>query len=134
MSLHSSESSIPTPSVPSAPSVPRAAAATTRALALVCVTEPLDLESSNRFLRSTERLGANCRCLVVDLTHAPFVDSAGIRTLLFLMGELERAERELWLVVPSGGRVERTLSLLRLRERFQIAASLDEAWRHASVA
>lgn len=101
------------------------------ALGFLCIQEPLDLEHSGAFLDRARALCRTCHCLVVNLDAAEFVDSAGVRALLALAGELETAGKELRLVVRPGSRVERTLSLLRLLERFHTCRTLEEACRRA---
>jgi anti-anti-sigma factor len=98
-------------------------------LAYLPVREALDVENSPRLLQRAQPVSRNCRCLVVDLSEVEFVDSSGVRTLLSLASELEQQGKELRLVVRSGSRVERTLSLLRLVDRFRICPTLDEACR-----
>ncbi|HEU4752069.1 MAG TPA: STAS domain-containing protein, partial [Armatimonadota bacterium] len=100
-------------------------------LAFMSVRESLDLESSPLFLERVRPVLRNCRCLVVDLSGVEFVDSTGVRTLLSLADEMERQGRELRLVVRPGSRVERTLGLLKLLERFRTCGTLDEACRYS---
>jgi anti-anti-sigma factor len=96
---------------------------------MICVTEPLDLSGASRFLERARRLAQNCSLLIVDLQQADFIDSTGVRALLVLAEGLEAAGKELSVVVRPGSRVERTLSLLQLRERFQCFPTLGAAAR-----
>ena len=98
--------------------------------AFLNVPLPLDLVSSPEFLAQARSVCKSCRCLVVDLSQAEYLDSAGVRALLALRQELEQAEKELRLVIPSGSRAERTLKLLHLLEGFQPFQSLRDAWTH----
>jgi anti-anti-sigma regulatory factor len=112
-----------TPATPQSPAVERGH------VALLCATEALDLSGSARFLERARPLERNCRCLVADLQNADFVDSDGVRALLVLAAELEAEGKELRLIIRPGSRIERTLTLLRLLERFQVFYTLEEAWR-----
>jgi anti-anti-sigma factor len=96
--------------------------------ALLCATAPLDLIGAAEFLKRARPLLRSSCCLVVDLQDVEFVDSAGVRMLLCLADELEEAGKELRLVVRPGSRVERTLGLLRLLQRFRVFATLQQAW------
>ena len=99
----------------------------TGATAMLCVTEPLDLGGASQFLERAQRLAQNCGVLIVDLQGAEFIDSSGVRALLQLAEALEADRKELCLVVGAGSRVERTLALLRLCERFQCFPTLRAA-------
>jgi len=95
--------------------------------ALVCATEPLDLAGAGHFLERARPLIRNCEVLIADLREAEFVDSAGIRALLTLAETLEADRKELRLVIRPESRVEHTLSLLQLLERFQCFPTLELA-------
>ena len=97
-------------------------------VALLCATEPLDLAGSARLLERDRPLERNCGCLVADLQNANFADSDGIRALLVLAAALEAEGKELRLIIRPGSRIERTLALLRLLERFQVFHTLEDAW------
>ncbi|GAA0812374.1 STAS domain-containing protein [Spirilliplanes yamanashiensis] len=53
---------------------------------------------------------------VVDLTAVGFLDSAGVRLLDTLVGDLERREARVALVVPPVGEVRMALQLCAFRE------------------
>lgn len=90
---------------------------------------PLDLETCSDLL---QRVAPACdlprRVLVLDLRHAEYLDSAGVRAILHLRNRLEGAGGELRLVIQPGSRVERTVKLLQLQEYFQIFDSAATAW------
>lgn len=96
--------------------------------ALLCAKEPLDLLGGTHLQERARPLYSNTRCLVLDLQRAEYVDSAGVRALLRIAEELEAQDKELRLVIAEGSRVERTLRLLRLTERFRVFHRLNDAW------
>jgi len=53
---------------------------------------------------------------VVDLTAVGFLDSAGVRLIDTLVGDLERREARVALVVPPAGEVRMALRLSAFRE------------------
>jgi anti-anti-sigma factor len=117
-------------------SVPAAPAAPSRAgnLALLCVTGPLDDAGALRLRERVRSLSLNSRCLILDLGAVEFIDSDGVRALLLMAEELDGESRELRLVIRPGSRVERTLGLLRLLERFRVFPTLPEARSYAGLA
>lgn len=96
-------------------------------LGFLCVTEPLDLGGAERLEEKVRRLSQNCRCVVLDLTGAEFLDSDGVRTLLRLDRQLQSSRRELRLVLKPGSAVDRIFRLLHLEQCFRAYNSLDEA-------
>lgn len=119
--------SVSAPAVPAVQPGPTAAVEAGR-MAYLCVVQPLDVAGAVPLLEQARRLSQNCRCLVVDLARAEFVDSAGVRALLEIATELESRGRELRLVLKPGSRVERTFKLLCLMQRFQVFPDLKSAW------
>jgi anti-anti-sigma factor len=95
---------------------------------LLCVTEPLDVRGAAPFLERALPLVQSCHCVIVDLRRAEFIDSSGVRALLQVLGETEAEEKTLRLIIEPGSRVERTLGLLQLQDRFRIYQTLPEAW------
>ena len=95
---------------------------------LLSATEPLTLTGALRLRDKAERLAPNCRCLLVDLHGAEFADSSGVRSLLQWAEELESLGKELRLVVVTGSRIDRTLSLLQLQDRLRVFATIRDAW------
>jgi len=96
-------------------------------LGFLSVTEPLDQGGAERLEEKVQRLSQNCRCVVLDLTGAEFLDSDGVRTLLRLDRQLQSTRRELRLVLQPGSAVDRIFRLLHLDQCFRAYNSLDEA-------
>lgn len=103
-------------------------------LAVVGVRDHLDIENSDAFLERAQRLAQSSGCLIVDLSRASYVDSCGVRALLFMAEELERDGKELRLVVSPGSRADRTLRLLRLIERLAAYPTLAQARSRTAAA
>lgn len=103
-------------------------------LGFLYVTEPLDLGGAERLEEKVQRLSQNCRCVVLDLTGAEFLDSDGVRTLLRLDRQLQSTRRELRLVLKPGSAVDRIFRLLHLEQCFLAYNSLDEARSERSSA
>ena len=87
--------------------------------AYLCPTEALDLVGARTLIERARPVMLNCQRLLVDLQEIDFIDSSGVRALLYLATQLEEGGKELRLVVRRGSRVERTLNILRLLGRFQ---------------
>ncbi len=82
---------------------------------------PLDAKTSERI--ESELLSGGlpeCRVVTLDLSAAGYVDSDGIRWLTQLRERLLGQGTEIRLLVRPRSRVDRTLSLLQLQERFAI--------------
>lgn len=122
-------SAVPTGTSPVAerPSLPLTDAEGNSHLALLCVTEALDLVGSQRFLERARSLSRSSRCVVADLTHSEYLDSSGVRALLALASELQAAGKDLRLVIQPDSRVERTLKLLLLLDHFEVFPTLSQA-------
>jgi anti-anti-sigma factor len=95
---------------------------------LVRVDGPLDLEHSSAFLSPLDSLCTSGRRVVVDLLHAEYVDSSGVRAILQLQTLLANVRGELRLVIRPGSRVERVFALLRLLDQLEVYPSVSEAW------
>ena len=95
---------------------------------LVRVDGPLDLEHSAPFLSRLDPLCASGRRVVVDLLHADYVDSSGVRAILQLQTLLSNVRGELRLVIRPGSRVERVFALLRLLDQLEVYPTVSEAW------
>lgn len=65
--------------------------------------------------------------LLVDLGPVTFIDATGLQWLIFTRETVVDAGREMRLIVPEGGCVERLLQLVRVDEVFVIHRNLDKA-------
>src|SRR5437762_356564 len=81
---------------------------------------PLSLGDAEDLLNWMQPLCAVARRIVLDLRGVERIDAAGVRVLVLLQEELAAGRGELRLLVQPGSRVERTLMLLRLQERFRL--------------
>ena len=100
---------------------------------LALVRGPLDQDSAPRLrTRLTGYLHEAGR-VVVDLRHAEYVDSSGVRALLLLHRDLEADSGELRLVVEPGSRVERVIQLLQLQTHFHLYESTSAALAGAAT-
>ena len=97
-------------------------------LVLARVSGPLDLATVPSFVNRLQSLHAPRRRLVLDLRDVDYIDSDGVRALLHVQEDLEADAGEIRLVVRPGSRVARTLSLLRLEQRFPIFDGVLDAW------
>jgi anti-anti-sigma factor len=68
--------------------------------------------------------------LVVDLSDVGFLDSAGVRLLFTLHGELTEQGRPMALVLPEGSPVERVLAIVDIDRVVWVGRTLDEALGH----
>ena len=96
---------------------------------IATVHGPLDIESAPRLISQISTPGHNQKRLVLDLTTADYVDSAGVRALLLLQQQHAHVDTELRLAVQPGSRVDRVLKLLRLEGEFNLYPRLSEAFQ-----
>lgn len=104
-------------------------------LGFLTVNGPLDGHGAGPVLAQASIVSRTCRCVVVDLRDAEFIDSDGVRALLRLADDLEAEDKELRVVTRPESSVQRTLDLLQLTERLQSCGSLEEAcecWRNGA--
>ena len=101
-------------------------------IARLCPSEPLDIAGARCLIERAGPLLPTCQRLLVDLQGVDFIDSSGVRALLYLATELEEDGKELRLVVRRGSRVERTLGLLRLLGRLQADYVPADVWKRGS--
>jgi anti-anti-sigma factor len=85
-----------------------------QAVPVVEVNEELDLSTIARWEHDVEAAGRKSRTVVLDLTHVPFIDSAGVRTLFRWLHAAERVGIDLIVVAPRGSSVRRLLDILEL--------------------
>lgn len=94
--------------------------------AVVRVVGDLDLVSAPAIGKDIEQHRDRSRPLLLDLTAVSFLDSAGVRLLDALVGELDEAGTAIRLVVGERGVARMTLQLCAFREDL-LAADLDRA-------
>lgn len=95
---------------------------------IIAVDEDLDAANVTEFQRlAAEALGPDTLSLVVDLSGASYVDSAGIDALLRLNERLDRRRARLILVVPESSRLHRLFALVGMPEAIAIHPSTDGA-------
>lgn len=90
---------------------------------VVAVTGELDLLSAPQLRTALDALlPANARHIAIDLTHATFMDSAGVHAVL---DASHRAGGHLAVICPKGP-VRQVIELLGLTEMLNVVSSLDE--------
>ena len=70
--------------------------------------------------------------MILDLSAAAYVDSAGLRGLLALQQQLQTEGAELRLIVPPGSRINRALRLVGFASLLSLYPSARLAWRQKS--
>lgn len=95
---------------------------------LVSVAGDLDVATAPAVSREivSHLTGARTGAVLVDLTSLEFLDSAGVRLLDALVGDLDRRGTPIRLVVGERGPARMTLQLCAFRDDL-LAADLDEA-------
>ena len=66
--------------------------------------------------------------LIVDFTQVTFMDSTGVRWPFDTQLEVTGADREMRLIVPEGGQIDRLLDIAGADAIFTIYRNRDEAW------
>jgi anti-sigma B factor antagonist len=90
---------------------------------VVAITGELDLLSAPQLRSALDALlPANARHIAIDLTHATFMDSAGVHAVL---DARHRAGGHLAVICPKGP-VRQVIELLGLTEMLNVVSSLDE--------
>lgn len=92
------------------------------------VAGPFDLETATRLSAGIAASSQNSRRVVLDLSHASYIDSPGIRALLQLQSDLAASDRELRLAIRRGSSVDRTFGLLHLQDQLTVSDSVAGAW------
>lgn len=91
-------------------------------------TEDLDIASAEIFTEATLAAVPNdAHGLVVDLTRARYVDSAGIRALFKISDALGRRQQAFHLVIPADAAVRRILHVVQLETAAEIFEGVDDA-------
>ncbi|MFG1609405.1 STAS domain-containing protein [Actinoplanes sp. NPDC049265] len=93
---------------------------------VVSITGELDLATAPEIGRAfVNYVGADAPVLL-DLTQVSFLDSAGVRLLDFIVGDMDERGRAIRLIVGDAGPVRMTLQLCAFRDDL-LAADLDKA-------
>lgn len=79
-----------------------------------------------------EALGPDASSLVVDLSEARYLDSAGIDMLLRLGDRLDHRRAKLVLVIPDASQLKRLATIVGLPDAIAVRPSLQEALREAA--
>ena len=99
------------------------------AVTIVEATGDLDVASAPELRAALgQQVDSGKTQLVVDLSGVPFVDSTGLGTLVAAMRQAKQAGGSLKLAAPRDT-VSRVLTLTRMREFFDLSATVDEAVR-----
>ncbi len=93
---------------------------------LVRLTGEIDMANAPEIGRAIERETTRAGALVIDLTAVSFLDSAGVRLLDALVGDLDDQHRPIRLVVGEDGAARMTLQLCAFRDDL-LATDLDRA-------
>jgi anti-anti-sigma factor len=88
-----------------------------------------EVDATNAAMVSNELTGAvsGARALVIDLSHARYLDSAAIEVLFDLSRRLKRRRQQLRLVVPRRSPLRRLLTLIDLGSVAALHDTLDGA-------
>lgn len=94
-----------------------------------------DIDAAN--VRSIQQqlahaLGPDASTIVIDLSGARYVDSAGIDMLLRLGERLDHRRAKLILVIPDSSQLKRLAAIVGLPEAIAIRPSLPEALQESS--
>lgn len=101
---------------------------------IVQVHGSLDLCTAKDFGRTLElTIQQVTKCLVVDLSDIPYLDSAGLTALRSAHETLAKDGKELYVIVPrEHSAVYRVLEISRLNELFKVRPNVDDALEEAS--
>jgi anti-anti-sigma factor len=92
------------------------------------VAGEIDMSNSGDIRASLERRLSNAHVgLVIDLTGATYIDSAGVQLLYRLAKQLESRGQRLSLVVPPGSMAEQTLRYAAVLSTLTILPTLHDA-------
>ncbi|MEV8508086.1 STAS domain-containing protein [Actinoplanes sp. NPDC051475] len=92
----------------------------------------IDLANAPEIGREIFRHADGASAMVIDLTAVSFLDSAGVRLLDALVGDLDAAGTRIKLVVGETGPARMTLELCAFREDL-LATDLDRAAKELSI-
>jgi anti-sigma B factor antagonist len=95
---------------------------------IITVDEDLDAANAPELQRlAAAALGPDALSLVIDLSGARYVDSAGIDVLLRLRDRLDRRRAELILVIPEASQLHRLFAMVGMPEATAIHPSTEDA-------
>lgn len=77
-------------------------------------------------------LGPDALCLILDLSHTRYLDSAGIDMLLRLSNRLDHRRAKLILVIPETSPLKRLATIVGMPEAIAIYSTLPEALQEAT--
>jgi anti-anti-sigma factor len=122
------------PPAPDPPVTSTAASATPRPGDLVKVVRfagDLDLVNARRLEADVmATIGNDALGLVIDLTEARHVDSAGVRLLFQLAARLQQCRQQLGVAVPGQSPIRRVLVLAHVPTCAALTTTVDEAVEH----
>lgn len=93
---------------------------------LIRLTGEIDMANAPAIGKEIGRHTDGRSAVLVDLTRVSFLDSAGVRLLDALVGDLDRRGRPIRLVVGESGPARMTLQLCSFRDDL-LATDLDQA-------
>ena len=94
--------------------------------AVVRLAGEIDMANAPAIGRAIVRNVTGARAVLVDLTEVSFLDSAGVRLLDTLVGDLEDHGTPIRFVVDAGGTAHKTLELCAFRDDL-LATDLNQA-------
>jgi anti-anti-sigma factor len=96
-----------------------------------------DIDAANATITQqqlADALGPDASSLVIDLSEARYVDSAGIDMLLRLSDRLDHRRAKLILVIPGTSQLKRLASIVGLPNAIAIHATIPAAVQAATTA
>jgi anti-sigma B factor antagonist len=93
---------------------------------LVLLAGEIDLSNAHEIGRAIARHTTAAGAVLIDLTRVSFLDSAGVRLLDALAGDMNSSGRPIRLVVGERGAARMTLTLCAFRDDL-LATDLDRA-------
>jgi anti-anti-sigma factor len=98
------------------------------------VNEDIDAANAAAIQRQlADAIGPDVLSLVVDLSDARYLDSAGVDMLLRFSDRLDRRRAKLILVIPDTSQLRRLATIVGLPEAIAIHPSLPDALQEAAA-
>ena len=99
-----------------------------KGIPLVQVHGEIDLYTAPQLERALEvGIGRGTPALIIDLSNASYVDSAGLSALLWANKALSARDADLYVVAPPSNRgVRRVLEITRLDTLFRVRDSIED--------